>query len=76
MADLLKELFLCAALALPALPQNQDRIYAEFYRAMKREMPEWDIVIVHKDEKLLDFSATRTPLLWRRSLKVWIKRSA
>ena len=44
----MKELFLCAALALPALPQSSDKIYDELVRMFERDFPGKSICLVNK----------------------------
>jgi hypothetical protein len=72
----MKELFLCAALALPALPWSQDKVFDEMVRLMEKQDPGYTIVLVHKDEFLLTPGAAKTPLIYRDKFRVWVTRAA
>lgn len=70
----MKELFLCAALALPALPWSQDRVYDELVRMFERDFKDKTIVLVNKDERLLN--GQPTGLVYKDKWQVWVVRRA
>lgn len=80
---MMEELFLTAALALPALHANLLSEYWLLKVYLESRIPDYTIVYVHKDEKLLTPGAEDTHLFVRdrrtgeAMQRVWaIKRSA
>ncbi len=70
----MKAIFLTCALALPALPWAQDKIYAELVRMFERDFPDKTIVLINKDEHL--FNGDPTGFVYRDKWRVWVVKRA
>lgn len=65
----MKTLFLIGALALP--PVTQDKQYAELLRFLAQHFPDYELVLVNADEKLIAPWYYEAPLFFRE-LKVYL----
>lgn len=66
--------FLTCALALPALPWNQDKIYSRLVEMFERDFPTKTIVLIHKDEHLLN--GDPTGFIYKDKWRVWVVKRA
>lgn len=72
----MKSVFLIVALALPALPWSEDKIFDELVKLVEKDDPSHTVVLIHKDIPLLNPDAVYTPLVFRDKWRVWIKGAA
>lgn len=69
----MRELFLCAALALPWNPTQEYKMLEKF---VAHYHPGYDILLINKDETLLNRNTEKTPIIYQGLYRVWIKRTA